>query len=128
LDITNGQNEFPNSGSYSDSEVFTVVQQIAAPTTAAPPGYSTPRKPALVYSLGYGSLFDPANSSLPRQSAALTFLQTVQHYGNIPGADMNGSKFPDNQLIYGSLTDRQTRIQTAFTKIMQAGVQVSLLE
>ena len=126
-DITNGQNEFPNWGSYSDSEVFTVVQQITAMNTASPPGYSTPRKQALVYSIGYGSLFDPANSTLPRQSAALTFLQSVQYYGNV-SKDMNGANFPDNQLVYGSLANRQTRIQTAFTNIMQAGVQVSLLE
>ena len=86
-----------------------------------------------MYSIGYGSLFDPANSTLPRQSLALTFLQSVQYYGNV-SKDMNGTNFPDNQLIYGSLANRQTRIQAAFTKIMQGGagglpgVQVSLLE
>jgi len=126
-DITNGQNEFPNWGTYADSEVFTVVQQIAALNTASPPGYSTSRKPALVYSIGYRSLFDPTNSSLPRQAAALTFLQSVQNYGNV-SSDMKGANFPDSQLVYGSPSDRQTRIQTAFTNIMQAGVQVSLLE
>ncbi len=129
--ISETLNEFPlgatETNGYSDTEVFNVVKQICAQTTASPPGYSTSRKPAQVYSIGYGSMFDPANSSNSGQSTALTFLQTVQYHGGV-AADTTGTNFPDWQRIYGDNTQRQTRLQTALTKIMQAGVQVSLLE
>lgn len=121
-------NEFPSSGTYADSEVFDVVKQICASTTASPPGYSTTRKPAQVYALGYGNMFDPANTAYTNsQSDALDFLQSVQYYGKV-SSDMNGANFPDWQRIYGDTTTRQNRLRSAFTKIMQSGVQVSLIE
>jgi hypothetical protein len=54
-------------------------------------------------------------------------LQTIQYYGNV-APDMNGNNFPTWQRIYGDNATRQTLMQAAFTKIMQSGVQVSLLE
>ncbi len=102
------------------------MQQICAQTSASPPGYSTSRKPALVYSIGYGSLFDPANGS-STQTAALDFLQTIQYYGNT-ATNTSGSNFPTWQRIYGTTTDRVNGMRTAFTNIMQAGVQVSIIQ
>ncbi|HZZ81842.1 MAG TPA: pilus assembly protein TadG-related protein [Gemmataceae bacterium] len=128
--ISNGSNEFPTSGSYSQSEVTDIVKQIVALDTASPPGYSTSRKTALVYSLGYGTMFDPNNkSNTTAQNNALAFLQTVQYYGNVNTAGgTSAANFPDWQRIYGDTTTRQTRLQSAFTTIMQAGIQVSLIE
>jgi hypothetical protein len=125
--IANAQNEFPTGGSYADSEVYSVVQQMCAMNTASPPGFSTSRKPCLVYGVGYGSMFDPANASNSGQPHALSFLQTVQYYGNV-SPDTNGNNFPDWQRIYGDNNTRLTRLRTAFTNIMQSGVQVSLLQ
>jgi len=125
--IGSSKNEFPTGGTYSTPEVYPVVQQIVALDSATPPGYSTVRKPALVYGVGYGSMFDPANATNSGQPQALTFLQTVQYYGNV-STDTTGSNFPDWQRIYGDNATRQTRLQAAFTKIMQSGIQVSLIE
>ena len=72
-------------------------------------------------------MFDPANAANSGQPQALTFLQTIQYYGNT-SPDMVGTNFPDWQRIYGDNATRQTRMQAAFTKIMQSGVQVSLIE
>jgi hypothetical protein len=119
-------NEYPNSGTYDINEVYTVVKQLAALDTASPPGLSTSRKPALVFSLGYGSLFDPSNAS-GTQANAMTFLQTVQYHGNV-AKTTSSTDFPDWQRIYGTPDQRITRIQAAFTKIMQSGVQVSLIQ
>jgi len=125
--ISNGQNEFPSSGSYSNTEVYNIVKQICALDTASPPGFSTKRKPAQVYGIGFGDMFDPANSSTSGQSNALTFLQSVQYYGGT-ATNTTGSNFPDWQRIYGDNATRQTRLRTALTNIMQSGVQVSLIE
>ncbi len=124
--IGDAQNEFPAGGSYSDSEVYDVVKQICAMDNASPPGYSTTRKPAKVYSLGFGSLFEPTNTSTA-QTDALDFLQNVQYYGNV-SSSTSGSSFPDWQRIYGDNATRQQRLRDAFTTIMQSGVQVSLIE
>lgn len=118
--------EWPTSPGYTDTAVFDVVKQICALDTASPPGHSTLRKPVSVYPLGYGSMFDPANPSAA-QSTALTFMQSVAYYGNT-ATDTSGSNFPDWSRIYGTNTQRVTRMQSAFTKIMQSGVQVTLIE
>ncbi len=125
-DITNSSNEFPTGGSYAEDEVFAMVTQICAQTTATPPGYSTARKPAQVFALGYGTLFDPGISS-PAQAPALDFLQGVQYRGNV-STTSGGATFPNWQRIYGTSAQKEQRIRDAFTAIMQAGVQVSLLE
>jgi hypothetical protein len=124
--LANASNEFPAGGSYASSEVYPIVQQICALNTASPPGFSSTRKTARVYCLGYGSLFDPANSGSV-QTQALTFLQTMQYYGNT-STDMSGANFPSWQRIYGTTSQRTSGMQTAFTKIMQSGIQVSIIQ
>jgi hypothetical protein len=118
--------EWPTGGGYANSEVYTVVQQICAMTTATPPGYSTIRKPAQVQTIGYGSIFDPANAGTA-QTTALTFLQTVQNYGGV-SKDQNPANYDPWRQIYGTNAQRVSKMQQAFTNIMQAGVQVSLIQ
>jgi Flp pilus assembly protein TadG len=118
--------EWPVGGSYANSEVYTIVQQICAQTSASPPGYSTPSRQVLIYCIGYGSIFDPANAG-SGQTTALTFLQTVQYYGGT-SADTNPNNFPITQQIYGTPAQRINNMRTAFTSIMQNGVQVSLIK
>ncbi len=126
--LSSSQNsEWPSGGSYSDNDVFAVVQQITKLETDTPHGYSTERKPAEVYSLGYGTLFDPANSNDTEQERALIFLQTIQFFGNTADTVLP-TDFPDDQRIYGTNLQRVDRMQKAFTKILQGGVQVSLIE
>jgi hypothetical protein len=118
--------EWPSGGAYSSSEVYDVVKQVVAPENAAIPGYSTNRKPVLVHCIGYGTLFDPGNSS-DGQKDALTFLQTVQYHGNT-AETTSYADFPLSRRIYGTSEERIDRMRGAFTEIMQSGVQVSLIE
>jgi hypothetical protein len=115
------------SGSYNNTQVYGIVQQICASTTASPPGFSTPRKAAQVWCIGYGSLYDPSGPGTTVRSNGMTFLQTIMYYsGTAPNT--TGSNFPDSLLVYGTSSQRVTRMQAAFTQIMQSGVQVSLLK
>jgi hypothetical protein len=118
--------EWPASGSFSLTEAYAVVSQICAPTTANPPGYGTLRKPATVFCIGYGTLFDPVNAGA-QQTNALTFLQTVQNLGGT-SPDTNPANFPAVQQIYGTYQQRISNMQAAFQAIMQSGVQVSLIQ
>jgi hypothetical protein len=124
--LNSSSNEFPNGGTYADADVYTVVQQITALDTANPPGYSNSRKPALVYCLGYGTMFDPAFNSA-HLTHGLNFLQSIQYYGNT-SPDTIGTNFPAWQQIYGTNTQRINKMQTAFTNIMQTGIQVSIIQ
>lgn len=126
-DISNSSNvEFPQGGSYSNSELFDVVKQICALETANPPGYSTKRKPVQIHCIAYGSLFDPLNAG-SNQTNALSVFQQIQYYGNA-ATSSDPSAFPEFKKIYGTNDQRVQRMQEAFTRIMQAGIQVSLIE
>lgn len=118
--------EWPFGGLYADQDVYNVVDQICKLETVSPPGYSTNRRKAMVYPLGYGTLFDPANPSVA-QTDALSFLQNVAYRGNT-ATNTNPGSFPDSRRIYGTNQQRIDRIRNAFTDIMQNGVQVSLIE
>jgi hypothetical protein len=118
--------EWPSSGTYSNTEVYNVVQQICALNTASPPGFATQRKPVQVWCIGYGDMYDPANAGT-NQTSALTFLQTVMYYGNT-ATDTNSSNFPMWLRIYGSNDNRIANLRTALTNIMQGGIQVSLVQ
>src|SRR5262249_12563378 len=92
-DGTNNK-EWPTVRSLTLSNVYGVVQQIVALDTASPPGYSTVRKPAQVYGIGYGFMFDPSLTT-SQATNAVTFLQTVMSYGNTaPAGDTDPTHFP----------------------------------
>ena len=57
----------------------------------------------------------------------MTFLQSVEYYGGV-AADTNPANFPAYKKIYGPYDTRIANMKTAFSNIMQAGVQVSLLQ
>jgi hypothetical protein len=115
------------SGSYQNTQVYGVVQQICASSTASPPGYTTSRKPVQVWCIGYGSLYDPSGPGKTVRSNGMAFLRSIMFYsGTAP--DTTGSNFPDSLLVYGTSGQRVTRMQNAFTQIMQSGVQVSLIQ
>jgi hypothetical protein len=116
-----------------------VVQQIVAPNTANPPGYSTPRNNALVHALAFGEIFEPAMAS-PMQTAAFQFLAAVQIYGNTspkPVGNWDSDSlnymadyvnYEPYKIITGTATQRISEMQTALQRIMQAGVQVALIQ
>jgi Flp pilus assembly protein TadG len=111
------------------SQALDVVQQIAAPATAAagsPAGFSRPGSPARVYALAFGDLFDPAVPAASFKGTALNFLLQVQQYGNTSGPD--DAAIPPAQVITGPYRTRIDNLRTALERILQNGVQVTLIE
>jgi hypothetical protein len=120
-----GSSEFPSSvNGYSDldptvvSQINNVCSVIAAQETANPPGYSTPSKKALIHCIGFGPVFAPGSSSAAGAIAALNQMQIL---GNVTDG------MPAYKIVYGTETDVVDKLQQAFTKILQDGVQVSIL-
>jgi hypothetical protein len=111
-DSTNGGHcEFPGSLGGADNST-TIANQIVS-------DYSTTRKPALIYCIGFGPVFDPANSGLSgytQATNALTNLQTI-----------SGVTSPI-QTVYGTDANMQTSLQAAITAILQSEVPVSLIK
>lgn len=116
--------EWPSNPGYSVTDLYNVVDQICVDVSQG--GYSTKRKPAQIHCIAYGSLYDAANTSQERKDA-LGVLQTIQKKGN-SATTTAWSDFPAIQQIYGTNDQRISRMQSAFSSIMQAGVQVSLIE
>ena len=105
-----------------------IVDQIRAPlasTTAGNSGLSTTSSPARVYSIGFGDLF----GVVPAPSAATnarTFLLQVQQRGGTSAA--GDAAIPPYQIITGPYQTRIDSLKTAFERILQSGVQVTLIQ
>ncbi|MCI0455361.1 MAG: Tad domain-containing protein [Gemmataceae bacterium] len=125
VNLSDSQNsEWPTKPSFDVDDIYAVVDQICLDVSQG--GHSTKRKQVKIYSIAFGSLYDPANAGTTQQNA-LGFLQTVQQKGNTATTTV-WSDFPTDQQIYGTTAERVSRMQAAFSKIMQSGIQVSLLE
>jgi hypothetical protein len=124
-----GASEYPNVSGTSDNsatvktEIFNICTQIAASETAASPGYSSTRHPAQIHCLGFGPVFGPAS---PDSAAALATLAQMEAIGNVPASQRIGTV--SYKVLVGDDTALSTNLQTAITKIMQDGRQVSLIE
>jgi hypothetical protein len=126
-----------------------VARRITNPvTTTGWSGYSTPNTPARVYSIAFGDLFNAYNgtnfSALNSTAqGALRFLLRVQQVGNTsPAGDPPTTMIPFEQVIggpyqrpYPSLPEsasnppgRIEKLRTCLERIMQSGIQVTLIE
>lgn len=123
---TPGASEFPTNVSiYSDnastvtSQIYDVCNAICAPDNASTPGYSTSSKKVQIHCIGFGPMFDP---SAPGQAARVATLNQMQQIGNV----FDG--MPNYKIIVGDEATIVTRLQQAFTQILQSGIQVSLIQ
>ncbi len=114
-----GVSGYADNASQVTSQIFSICQQICALDTAGSPGFSTPSKPVLIHCIGFGAQFDPSS---PGQAAAVATLDQMQQIGSVTDG------MPSYKIIYGTDAEVASRLQQAFTKILQSGVQVSLIE
>lgn len=147
---TNGANEtYPVSGltdpvsgldmTFSNTSPVTtalaVVQRTVAPvttSTSAKSGFSLPNAPARVYPIGFGDLFtgyDGTNSWAGPAAATngVRFLRRTGQVGNtLPTT--GDPPLPTAFVISGSYQNRINNLRDTLQRIMQSGVQVTLIE
>jgi hypothetical protein len=111
-----------NMNSTVVSTALDAVSQITALDSANPPGYSTARSPARVHAIGFGYVLESGSSM---QSDALSFLLQVQQRGNTSSG--SATSIESYKIITGDYNTRISKLKTALERIMQSGVQVSLL-
>ena len=121
-----GGSEYPtNVNSRGDldatvtNQILTICNQLCAPDTAGVPGYSSGSKKVKLHCIGFGPYFAPGSG---QAAAATSFLNQMQIAGNVTDG------MPDYKIIYGSQSDVITKLQKAFQKIMQDGIQVTLIQ
>jgi len=110
------------------SRAVAAVSQICALDSAGLPGYSSTRNPARVHAIAFGNLFE-SGSSL--RGTALDFLAQVQVAGNTSPSGTDGTGYESTEpykVIIGDSTTRVDKIRQALERIMQSGVQVSLIQ
>lgn len=122
-----GKNEYPPYLAFDPAEpgiqTHEMVRRLAALDADGNPGYSTRRKPVKAHTLAYGSLFEGSSSS---KATALSVLQGVQYYGGVQ--DSASTPLESDKIIIGTSEQRITKMQNAFSKIMQDGYSVTPID
>ncbi len=96
------------------SQVYSLVQQLAST-------YGTTRNPFRLYAIGFGPVFQGTDAT-----SALTTLQTMQYNA---GTQSNASTaLPSNQIITGTDAQMSANMISAYTSILQNGVQIALIK
>ena len=121
-----GGSEYPNSvNGYGDNDptvtnqIYNLCQQLVAPDTASPPGYTSGSRLALIHCIGFGPLFAPGSSEAAANTATLNQMQTI---GNVTDG------MPSYKIIYGDQSTIINDLQQAFTNILESTVPVSLIQ
>lgn len=122
----NGAN-YGNGSNESMDAAYAVADQIVKPMlagTAGDSGLSTPNSPARVYAIGFGDLFSTPSATFQPQARA--FLLNLQKHGKTSGP--TDTAIPASQIITGPSQTRIDSLRTCFERILQSGVQVTLVE
>ena len=119
-------NEYPPyliSGPDASTQALEVAQRLCNSETGAASGYSSPRKPVRIHTLAFGSLFEAGGANA---DTAKAFLQQVQYIGGVQTSA--GEPLAAEKVITGTSQQRIDKMQTAFSKIMQDGYSVTLID
>ncbi len=113
--------EYPSATNYTDDADPAVTSQLYSLITQLNTTYGTTRNPFRLYSIGFGPVFQGADAS-----SALTVLQNMQYYA---GTQTNASTpLPSNQIITGTGAQMSANMISAYTDILQNGVQMALIK
>ncbi|MFO0809446.1 MAG: pilus assembly protein TadG-related protein [Gemmataceae bacterium] len=112
-----------NNASAATDPAVAVVSQICALDNAASPGYSTSRSPARVHAIAFGDLFESSSTLKPQ---ALDFLLRVQKAGNTSAN--TDTSIESYKIVIGTSDARIDNLRQALERIMQSGIQVSLIK
>jgi Flp pilus assembly protein TadG len=126
--IRPGDNVTPSSADPAQ-DALDVATRICALTsdTGGLPGYATSRTPVLIHTLAFGAVFEPtASGSEPANAVA--FLQNLSSIGGTVFPSSASDPTNGYKWCVGTLADRQSKLQQAFTKILEGTVAVVLVK
>jgi hypothetical protein len=113
--------EYPSVTTYQDINDSTVLNQVYSLVQQLASDYGTSRNPFKLYAIGFGPVFTGADAS-----SALSTLQTMQYYGGTQSSA--STALPSSQIITGTDAQMSTNMSTAFTTILESGIQIALTQ
>ena len=109
--------------SAASTEALNTLQYVCNLTTANPNGYSTIKNPVSVHSIAFGQLFETTG---PDTAAAMDFLVKCQIKGMTSPA--GATTLNSEKIITGTYKQRIEKIRSAFEKVLQSGIQITLID
>lgn len=108
---------------------YDVVTQICKPVASSnsggvDSGFSSITTPARVYSIGFGDLFSTPTAT--GQASARAFLLQIQKLGGTSAS--TATALPADQIITGDYNTRIENLRAVLERIIQSGIQVTLIE
>lgn len=107
------------------TDALNTLQYVCNLTSANPSGYSTIKNPVSVHSIAFGQLFE-TNSTSTGTAAAMDFLVKCQIKGNTSPA--GSTTLNSEKIIIGNYNERIEKIRSAFERILQSGIQITLVD
>jgi hypothetical protein len=113
------------SSGANSTDALNTLQYVCNLTTANPTGFSTIKNPVSVHSIAFGQLFE-TNSTSTGTAAAMDFLVKCQIKGMTSPA--GSTTLSSEKIIVGNYNERIEKIRSAFERILQSGIQITLIE
>jgi hypothetical protein len=119
-------NSYSASGTNPNTDAINVANQICAmynDTSYGLPGFSTTTKPFTIQCIAFGAIYEPTTP--PADNAAgISLLQSISTIGGTTFPSSAGDPTNGYKWCIGTLSQRQTKLQQAFTKIFDSEVPI----
>jgi hypothetical protein len=113
------------SSGANSTDALNTLQYVCNLTTANPTGFSTIKNPVSVHSIAFGQLFE-TNSTSTGTAAAMDFLVKCQIKGMTSPA--GSTTLSSEKIIVGDYNTRIEKIRSAFERVLQSGIQITLVD
>ena len=120
---------YSSSNGDPTADAVSVATRICAldSDTSGIPGFSTTSKPVLIHCIAFGAIFEPTASGSDSANAT-NLLQQVSTIGSTTFPSSSSDPTNGYKWCIGTLSQRQTKLQTAFTNIMDNTVSIVLVK
>jgi Flp pilus assembly protein TadG len=127
-----GGNNATTSSTDPATDAINIATKMVALTSDSTngPGFATPTKPVVIHCIAFGALFNTDADGTQGGNQAMSLLQSLSALG--------GTGFPTSvtdtgspyyyKLCIGTLAQRQSKLQTAFTTIMDDGISIIMVK
>ncbi len=122
-----GMGSCNSSGSDAATAAENVASAICGLDTANPPGFAQPQRPVEIHCIAFGAIFEPTASG-SEQSYAISFLQDLSSIGGTTFPSSASDPVNGYKWCIGSLSERQAKLQKAFTKILDETESIILVK
>jgi Flp pilus assembly protein TadG len=127
-----GGDNATTSGTAASTDAINIATKICALTTDTTngPGFATPTKPVIIHCIAFGALFQPDADGTAGGNQAMSLLQSISAIGGtgFPASVTDTGSPYYYKLCIGTLAERQAKLQTAFTKIMDDGISIIMVK